>query len=110
MGGFRAVMRKAPEEARHIPCLGQRMQHDLRLELYLALLLLGADEMLLASLATWREAADDDSLVADLANWNEAKVLEMKEWLATMSGEELESARERIRQYERARAALRQAA
>jgi hypothetical protein len=86
------------------------MKRDLRLELYLALLLLGADEMLLASLRAWREAADDDALVADLANWNEAKVLEMKEWLATMSGEQLDAASERIRQYEEARTVLRQAA
>ena len=86
------------------------MRPDLRLELYLALLLLGADEILLASLAAWREAADDDALVADLANWNEAKVLEMKEWLATMTGGELDAARERIRRYEQARVALRQAA
>jgi hypothetical protein len=86
------------------------MKRDLRLELYLALLLIGADEMLLASLRAWREAADDDALVADLANWNEAKVLEMKEWLATMSGEQLDAASERIRQYEEARTVLRQAA
>jgi len=86
------------------------MKRDLRLELYLALLLLGADEMLLASLRAWREAADDDALVADLANWNEAKVLEMKEWLTTMSGEQLDAASERIRQYEEARTVLRQAA
>jgi len=86
------------------------MRCDLRLELYLALLLLGADEMLLASLAAWREAADDEALVADLANWNEAKVLEMKEWLATMTGEELEAAQARIRQYEQARGALSEAA
>jgi len=86
------------------------MKRDLRLELYLALLLLGADEMLLASLRAWREAADDDALVADLANWNEAKVLEMKEWLATMSGGQLDAASERIRQYEEARTVLRQAA
>lgn len=86
------------------------MRRDLRLELYLALLLLGADEMLLASLAAWREAADDEALVADLANWNEAKVLEMKEWLATMTGEELDAARDRIRRYEQARAVVRQAA
>ena len=86
------------------------MQPDLRLELYLALLLLGADEILLASLAAWRERTDDDALVADLANWNEAKVLEMKEWLSTMTGEELDAARERIRRYERARTVLRQAA
>ena len=81
------------------------MQSDLRLELYLALLLLGADEMLLASLAAWREGTDDDALVADLGNWNEAKVAEIKEWLATMTGEELDAARERIRQYEEARSA-----
>jgi len=80
------------------------------MELYLAMLLLGADEMLLASLAAWRAGADDEALVADLANWNEAKVLEMKEWLATMTGHELEAARERIRQYERARGALGQTA
>ena len=86
------------------------MHRDLRLELYLALLLVGADPMVLASLATWRDGADDEALVADLANCNEAKVLEMKEWLATMSGGELEVARERIRQYEQARAALGQAA
>jgi hypothetical protein len=47
---------------------------------------------------------------ADLHNWNEAKLLEMKEWVTTMSGSELESAQERIRQYEEAREALRQAA
>jgi len=83
---------------------------DVRTELYLSLLLLGADEMLLGSLAAWRDDADDQALVADLANWNEAKVLEMKEWLATMTGEELEAARERIRQYEQARANLGQPA
>ena len=86
------------------------MKRDLRLEIYLALLLLGADELLLASLRAWREAADDEALVADLANWNEAKVLEMKEWLATMTGEELDAARERIRHYEEARVTLRRAA
>jgi hypothetical protein len=82
------------------------MQRDLRFELYLALLLLGADPMLLGSLAAWRDSADDGALVVDLANWNEAKVLEMKEWLPTMTGEELEAAQARIRQYEEARGAL----
>ena len=86
------------------------MQSELRLELHLALLLLGADEVLLGSLAAWRDGAADEALVADLANWNEAKVLGMKEWLATMSGEDLEAARERIRLYEQARRTLKQAA
>lgn len=86
------------------------MDRDVRMELYLSLVLLGADPMLLASLAAWREGVGDEALVADLANWNEAKVLEMKEWLPTMTGSELEAARERMRQYEEARAALRPAA
>lgn len=87
------------------------MDHHVRTELYLSLLLLGADEMLLGSLAAWRDdAGNNEALAADLANWNEAKVLEMKEWLATMTGDELEAARERIRQYEQARANLGQPA
>lgn len=86
------------------------MDHDVRTELYLSLLLLGADELLLASLAACRGGADDKALVADLSNWNEAKVLEMKEWLATMAGEELDAARERVRRYEETRTALRQTA
>src|SRR3954469_12061561 len=85
------------------------MQRDLRFELYLALLLLGADSILLGSLAAWRDGVDNDALIADVANWNEAKVLEMKEWLATMTGEELEAAQARIRQYEEARGALSEA-
>ena len=83
------------------------MDRDVRLELYLALVLLGADEMLLGA---WREGVDESELLADLRNWNEAKVLEMKEWLSTMTGAELEAARERIRQYDEARTQLRQAA
>ena len=86
------------------------MDRDVRLELYLALVLLGADEMLLGALRAWREGVDESELLADLRNWNEAKVLEMKEWLSTMTGAELEAARERIRQYDEARTQLRQAA
>jgi hypothetical protein len=82
------------------------MERDVRLELYLALVVLGADEMLLRALHAWREGVDDSELLADLRNWNDAKVLEMKEWLSTMTGAELEAARERIRQYEELRAAL----
>jgi hypothetical protein len=86
------------------------MNRDLRMELYLALVLLGAEPMLLGAVATWRDGADEKEVVADLCNWNEAKLLEMKEWLSTMSGSELESAQERIRQYEAARESLKQAA
>ncbi len=86
------------------------MERELRVELYLCLLLLGADSLLLGALDTWREGAEDKDVLEDVRNWNEAKVLEMKEWLATMSAPELEEARSRIRQYEDARTALKQAA
>jgi hypothetical protein len=86
------------------------MDRDVRLELYLSLVLLGADPMLRGALEAWHEGVDERALLADLRNWNEAKVLEMKEWLPTMSGAELEAARERISEYEKARAALGQEA
>jgi len=86
------------------------MDRNLRLELYLSLLLLGADSLLLSALAAWRDGVDEKELLADLHNWNEAKLLEMKEWLSTMSGSELEAAQERIRQYEDMRETLKQAA
>ena len=86
------------------------MERELRQELYLSLVLLGADPILLGALETWRGGAGDKEVLADLRNWNEAKLLEMKEWLATMSGEELQDAARRIEDYESARAELRQAA
>jgi CHASE3 domain sensor protein len=86
------------------------MKPDMRMELYLAFLLLGADPILLGAVAAWREGADEKEVLADLSNWNQAKLLEMKEWLSTMTGSELEAAQERIRQYEEAREALKQAA
>ena len=86
------------------------MERDLRLELYLSLLLLGADPMLLSALEAWRDGTEEKDVLADLRNWNEAKLLEMKEWLPTMTGSELEAVQERIRQYEAARESLGQAA
>ena len=87
------------------------MEPELRRELYLCALLLGADPILLGALEAWRDGrAGDKDILADLANWNEAKRLEMKEWLATMTGAELEAAQARIRHYEEARTALRKAA
>jgi hypothetical protein len=77
------------------------MDPELRRELYLSLLLLGADPMLLGAL----ESSHDRELLADVRNWNEAKLLEIKEWLATMTGAELEAAQERIRQYEQVKEA-----
>lgn len=72
------------------------MDREIRNELYLTLLLLGADAMLLGAI----ENMDDKDMLADLRNWNEATLLEMKEWLPTMTGTHLEAVQERIRQYE----------
>jgi hypothetical protein len=55
--------------------------------------------MLLATLEAWRRGADEKDVLADVRKWNEAKRLEIEEW-----------PRERIRQYEEMRAALRKAA
>jgi hypothetical protein len=73
---------------------------EMRQELYLSLLLLGADPILLGAAASWANGAADDEVLADLRNWNAAKVLELKEWLPTMSGEQLDAVQQRIAQYE----------
>ena len=86
------------------------MDRDIRTEIYLALVLLGAEPMLLSAVAALRAGVDDQDTLADLRNWNEAKLLELKEWLPTMTEGELETIQERIRQYEQARGALKQAA
>ena len=82
------------------------MEREVRLEVYLSLVLVGADAMLLGALDAWRDGAEERDVVAGLRNWNEAKILEMKEWLPTMTGAELDAVQQRIRQYERARDAL----
>jgi hypothetical protein len=82
------------------------MDPELRRELYLSMLLLGADPMLLGSI----ESIDDNELLAGLHNWNEAKLAELKEWLPTMDGEQLEAAQQRIAQYESQRRILKKAA
>jgi hypothetical protein len=80
------------------------LDQAIRRELYLTLLLLGAEPMLLAGVAAWRDVENTDSL-RDLRNWNEAKLLELKEWLSTLTEHDAEAVRERIRQYEDARRA-----
>ena len=80
------------------------------MEIYLSLLLLGAEPMQLAAVASWRDGIDDKETLADLRNWNEAKLLELKEWLPTMTEAEAEAVQQRIRQYEEARQVLKQAA
>ena len=86
------------------------MERDVRNEIYLTLVLLGAEPMLLAAIASWRDGLPEKDVLADVRNWNEAKLLEMKEWLPTMTGPELEAAQERVRQYEQARLDLKKAA
>jgi CHASE3 domain sensor protein len=86
------------------------MDREVRMEIYLSLLLLGAEPMLLAAVASWRDGIDDKETLADLRNWNEAKLLELKEWLPTMTEAEVEAVQQRIRQYEEARQVLKQAA
>ena len=86
------------------------MDRDVGTEIYLALLLLGAEPMLLAAIASWRDGMPEKDVLADLRNLNEAKRMEMKEWLSTMTGPELEAAQERVRQYEQVRQDLRKAA
>jgi len=86
------------------------MDRDVRLELYLSLVLLGADPMLRGALEAWREELDEHDLLADLRNWNEAKLAELKEWLPTMDGEQLDAVQRRIEQYEGHRSTLKKAA
>jgi len=86
------------------------MDRELRHELYLALLLLGADEMLLGTVRAWCEGVDERAARAELRNWNEAKLSEIKEWLPTMTGAEREVLQERVRQYGEARGGLKRAA
>ena len=82
------------------------MEAEVRTEIYLALLLLGADPMLLGAI----ESMDDKELLADLRNWNEAKLLELKEWLPTMSGEHAQAVQQRLAGYESLRQSLKKAA
>ena len=86
------------------------MERDVRNEIYLSLVLLGAEPMLLAAIASWRDGMSGKDVLADVRNWNEAKRLEMKEWLPTMAGPERDAAQQRVRQYEEARRSLRKAA
>jgi len=78
---------------------------DLKGELYLTLVLLGADPLLLRTFESWSDGTmEERAVLDDVRNWNEAKVLEIKEWLPTLTGEALERAQKQLRHYEEARA------
>ena len=67
------------------------------------MVLLGADEVLLGGIASWRDGTTERDVLADLRNWNEAKLLELKEWLPSMEGPELHTTEQRVQQYEATR-------
>jgi len=79
------------------------LQRDIREEIYRSMVLLGADELLLGSIASWRNGITERDVLADLRNWNEAKLLELKEWLPSMEGPELHTTEQRVQQYEATR-------
>jgi hypothetical protein len=79
------------------------LQREVREELYRSMVLLGADEILLGSIASWRDGTTERDMLADLRNWNEAKLLELKEWLSSMDGSELHTTEQRVQQYEATR-------
>jgi hypothetical protein len=79
------------------------LDRQLRDEIYRSMALLGADELLLAAMASWRDGVPERDILADLRNWNEAKLLELKEWLPSMTGPESKATAERVEQYEATR-------
>lgn len=79
------------------------LQREVREEIYRSMVLLGADELLLGAIASWRDGATQRDVLADLRNWNEAKLLALKEWLPSMDGTELHATEQRVQQYEAAR-------
>jgi CHASE3 domain sensor protein len=48
---------------------------------------------------------DDADVLKDLRNWNEAKLIELQEWLPSLTDHEREAAEQRIRAYEQERRA-----
>jgi len=76
----------------------------IRKELYITLLLHGADPLLLRTVEAWGDSLNDAEVIKDLRNWNEAKRFELQEWLATLTEQEREAAEQRLRQYDEARA------
>jgi hypothetical protein len=79
------------------------LQREVREEIYRSMVLLGADEVLLGGIASWRDGTTERDVLADLRNWNEAKLLELKEWLPSMDGPELHATEQRVQQYEATR-------
>jgi len=58
---------------------GKLMNHEIKDELYRSLVLLGADNGLLGTIASWGDSLPDDDVLANLKNWNEATTAEVKE-------------------------------
>jgi len=73
---------------------------ELKEQIYRSMVLLGADELLLGAMASWRGGTPESDVLDDLRNWNQAKLLELKEWLPSMAGPELRQAERQVEQYE----------
>jgi len=81
------------------------LDRQLQDQIYRSMVLLGADEVLLGAMASWRDGVPERDVLADLRNWNEAKLLELKEWLPSMEGPEFTATERRVEQYEALEAA-----
>jgi hypothetical protein len=55
------------------------MNYEIKEELYRALVLLGADNGLLGTVASWGDSLTDEDVLANLKGWNEATTAEAKE-------------------------------
>jgi hypothetical protein len=54
------------------------MNNEIKQELYRSLVLLGADNGLLGTVASWDVSLPDEDVLANLKGWNEATIAEAK--------------------------------
>jgi hypothetical protein len=54
------------------------MNNEIKNELYRSLILLGADDGLLGTIASWGDSLPDGDVLANLKGWNEATTTEVK--------------------------------
>ena len=54
------------------------MNQEVKDELYRSLVLLGADDGLLGTVASWGDSLPDEDVLANLKGWNEATTAEVK--------------------------------
>lgn len=54
------------------------MNHEIKDELYRSLVLLGADDGLLGTVASWGDSLPDGDVLANLKGWNESATAEVR--------------------------------